>query len=171
MLFSMLCVVCLWFLHETVLFIAELCFSNCTSHRVHPAAWALHFTTLHHATQYHTTLRCTNVRRAGPHHIALTSESTLQHNTPGLFAGFAVFGTAGFIAHKLDVDVKDLDLSGAGLAFEVYPTALSRLNGAHVFSVLFFLMMVLLAIDSQVPTARTCMCVGANSSVEFVCDS
>lgn len=83
-----------------------------------------------------------------------------------------MFGTAGYIAHKSGVKVKDLDLSGPGLAFkvglleiekpcadwsriQVYPTALAEMSGSNVFSVLFFVMLVLLAIDSQFALTET----------------
>ena len=48
----------------------------------------------------------------------------------------------------MGVEVNSLKLDGPGLAFEVYPAALAEMPGANFFAVLFFLMLLLLGIDS-----------------------
>ncbi len=63
--------------------------------------------------------------------------------------GFAVFSVLGFLAVSLDKTVADVASSGPGLAFVVFPTILSKLPFLNVvFSVLFFLMLLTLGIDS-----------------------
>ena len=47
-------------------------------------------------------------------------------------------------------------LSGPGLAFEVYPEALSRMPAPPVWSILFFVMMATLGFGSQVCFISTC---------------
>ena len=65
-------------------------------------------------------------------------------------AGLAVFATLGAVAMQTDVPVGEvLDKSkSVGLAFVAFPEALSQLPWPHVFSVLFFIALLLLGIDS-----------------------
>jgi neurotransmitter:Na+ symporter, NSS family len=65
-----------------------------------------------------------------------------------LFAGFVVFGILGYMAQTTGVAVQDVVASGPGLAFVVFPQALSLMPYAAVFSVFFFLMILSLGIDS-----------------------
>ncbi|CAF3280628.1 unnamed protein product [Rotaria socialis] len=68
----------------------------------------------------------------------------------GIFAGFAVFATAGFLAKSLGESIeKYAESSGPGLAFITYPEALSRMPGSPFFSVIFFLMLLALGLGSQ----------------------
>lgn len=64
-------------------------------------------------------------------------------------AGLAVFSTLGYMAMVQDVAVTEVVASGVILAFAVFPQALSLLPGATVFAVLFFVLLVTFAIDSQ----------------------
>ena len=63
-------------------------------------------------------------------------------------AGFAVFSTLGYMAARQGVDIRELAAEGPSLAFVVFPKALSLMPLAPVFAVLFFLMLLTLAIDS-----------------------
>jgi NSS family neurotransmitter:Na+ symporter len=64
-------------------------------------------------------------------------------------AGFAIFSTLGYLAHATDVDVSAVAGSGVGLAFVTFPTAIAKLPVAAVlFGVIFFLMLLTLAVDS-----------------------
>lgn len=62
--------------------------------------------------------------------------------------GLAVFSALGFQAAKLGVPVGEVVRSGPGLAFVAYPHIISGLPGARFFGVLFFLMLLTLAVDS-----------------------
>ena len=64
-------------------------------------------------------------------------------------AGLVVFSVLGFMATEAGVEVEDLRLQGSGLAFVAYPSALSQMYGANLFSVLFFVMVICLGVDSQ----------------------
>ncbi len=62
--------------------------------------------------------------------------------------GIAVFSALGFQAARLGVPVSEVVKSGPGLAFVAYPHIITSLPAAPVFGVLFFLMLLTLAIDS-----------------------
>ena len=69
----------------------------------------------------------------------------------GVFAGFAVFATIGYLATQLQEPVsKYADSSGPGLAFITYPEAISHMPASPIFAVLFFLMLLALGLGSQV---------------------
>jgi len=63
--------------------------------------------------------------------------------------GLAVFGALGYHAQILGKPITELsDIAGPGLAFVTYPAIISNLPMAPLFGVLFFLMLLTLAIDS-----------------------
>ncbi|NXN76689.1 SC6A7 protein, partial [Himantopus himantopus] len=64
------------------------------------------------------------------------------------FAGFAIFSVLGHMAWKKQVPVGSVAASGPGLAFVAYPEALSLLPGSPFWSVLFFLMLFTLGVDT-----------------------
>ncbi|XP_058798606.1 sodium- and chloride-dependent glycine transporter 1-like isoform X3 [Phymastichus coffea] len=71
------------------------------------------------------------------------------------FAGLVIFSVIGFLAHELDVPVAQVVDQGAGLAFIVYPEVVSRLPVAPLWSVLFFVMLLTLGLDSQFALMET----------------
>ena len=56
---------------------------------------------------------------------------------------------SGHMAYKNCMKVEDVVESGPGLAFIAYPEAIGLLPVPQLFSLLFFIMLVLLGIDSQ----------------------
>ena len=70
-------------------------------------------------------------------------------------AGLVVFSVLGFMAKQADLTVEDLRLQGSGLAFVAYPSALAQMPAAQLFSVLFFLMIICLGVDSQFAMVET----------------
>lgn len=64
-------------------------------------------------------------------------------------SGIAVFGTLGYMASVKGVAIADVALGGPSLPFVVFPEALSLLPTFNIiFALLFFVMFMLLAIDS-----------------------
>ncbi|KAK3799770.1 hypothetical protein RRG08_025385 [Elysia crispata] len=77
-----------------------------------------------------------------------------------IIAGFVVFTTFGGMAKKIGSTVEDVAKGGYGLAFIVYPEALTNLPPAQLWSVLFFFMLFTLGLDSEfglMETVLTCL--------------
>ncbi|CAG06374.1 unnamed protein product, partial [Tetraodon nigroviridis] len=66
-----------------------------------------------------------------------------------LAAGFAVFSVLGFMAHEQGVPISDVAESGPGLAFIAYPQAIAMMPLPQLWSVCFFIMIILLGLDTQ----------------------
>lgn len=64
------------------------------------------------------------------------------------FAGFAVFSVLGYLAQSQGVPIGNVVRGGPGLAFVIYPTAMSLMPLAPVVSVMFFVTLLTLGIDS-----------------------
>lgn len=69
-----------------------------------------------------------------------------------LLAGFVVFSTLGYLSFQSGVPIDEMNYQGVMLAFVTYPQALSVFPGGQIvgviFSLLFFIMLFALAIDS-----------------------
>ena len=73
---------------------------------------------------------------------------TLSNCTTSFIGGFAVFGALGYYAKLQGVAVESVLKGGPGLAFVTYPTIINNLPFARFFGIIFFLMLLTLAIDS-----------------------
>lgn len=73
---------------------------------------------------------------------------TLSNCTTSFIGGFAVFGALGYYAQLQGVAVESVLKGGPGLAFVTYPTIINNLPFSKFFGIIFFLMLLTLAIDS-----------------------
>ncbi|XP_077421942.1 sodium- and chloride-dependent GABA transporter 2-like isoform X2 [Vanacampus margaritifer] len=73
----------------------------------------------------------------------------LLNSCTSVVAGFAVFSVLGFMAHKQGVPIAEVAESGPGLAFIAYPQAIAMMPLPQVWSICFFIMIILLGLDTQ----------------------
>lgn len=65
-------------------------------------------------------------------------------------AGFVTFSILGFMSKKLNRDIETVVADGPGLVFIVYPEVIGTMYGSVFFSILFFVMLITLGLDSTV---------------------
>ncbi|KAL3992056.1 prostaglandin-endoperoxide synthase 1 [Sarotherodon galilaeus] len=73
----------------------------------------------------------------------------LLNSGTSVVAGFAVFSVLGFMAHEQGVPIAEVAESGPGLAFIAYPQAVAMMPLPQLWSICFFVMLILLGLDTQ----------------------
>lgn len=63
-------------------------------------------------------------------------------------AGFVIFSVLGYMAHVQEKSIDQVGLEGPGLVFVVYPEAIAMMSGSVFWSIIFFLMLITLGLDS-----------------------
>ncbi|VDM24573.1 unnamed protein product [Toxocara canis] len=95
--------------------------------------------------------------------IALGSHNKFNHNcfrdafvmcfingSTSILAGFVVFSILGYMSVVANKSIADIVKPGVGLAFQAYPEVASKLPLKQLWAFLFFLMITILGLDSQV---------------------
>ncbi len=80
---------------------------------------------------------------------------TLSNAATGIFAGFVVFAFIGNLAYVTQQEVQNVVSSGSGLAFIIFPFAVTKLPFPPIWAFIFFLMMLTLGLDSIFATLET----------------
>lgn len=73
----------------------------------------------------------------------------LLNSITSFLAGFAIFSVLGFMAEEQGVDIASVAQSGPGLAFIAYPRAVAMMPVPQLWAVCFFLMIIMLGLDTQ----------------------
>ncbi|KAM6945317.1 sodium- and chloride-dependent GABA transporter 2-like [Aplochiton taeniatus] len=73
----------------------------------------------------------------------------LLNSGTSFVAGFAIFSVLGFMAQEQGVDISIVAQSGPGLAFIAYPRAVAMMPLPQLWAVCFFLMIIMLGLDTQ----------------------
>ncbi|GJQ70886.1 hypothetical protein Trydic_g803 [Trypoxylus dichotomus] len=63
-------------------------------------------------------------------------------------AGFVIFSVLGYMAKEQNKSIEEVGLGGPGLVFIVYPEAIATMTGSVFWSIIFFLMLITLGLDS-----------------------
>ncbi|XP_077573326.1 sodium- and chloride-dependent GABA transporter 2-like [Stigmatopora nigra] len=73
----------------------------------------------------------------------------LLNSGTSFLAGFAIFSVLGFMAQEQNVDIATVAQSGPGLAFIAFPRAVAMMPLPQLWAVCFFLMIIMLGLDTQ----------------------
>ncbi|CAL8308363.1 unnamed protein product [Merluccius merluccius] len=73
----------------------------------------------------------------------------LLNSSTSFVAGFAIFSVLGFMAQEQGVDISEVAQSGPGLAFIAFPRAVAMMPLPHLWAACFFLMLLMLGLDTQ----------------------
>lgn len=107
------------------------------------------------STSYGGLITLASYNKFHQHTLRDTFIITISNALTAIFAGFVVFSYIGYLAQVTNQEVKDVVSSGSGLSFIVFPFAVTKLAGAPFWSVMFFVMMLTLGLDSQFATLET----------------
>ncbi|KAM7422698.1 hypothetical protein PAMA_010647 [Pampus argenteus] len=73
----------------------------------------------------------------------------LLNSGTSFVAGFAIFSALGFMAYEQKTHISKVAESGPGLAFIAYPRAVAMMPLPQLWSIFFFIMIILLGLDSE----------------------
>lgn len=72
-----------------------------------------------------------------------------------LFAGFVVFSHIGYLARQLQTSITGVAQNGVTLAFVIYPEVFARMQGSVFWSLIFFLTLIAIGLDSLFGLTQT----------------
>lgn len=98
--------------------------------------------------------------------IKLSLILTCINSSTSIFAGFTVFSILGYLSYINNIPISDVVSSGPTLAYVVFPIAIAEMPLAWVFAISFFIMMLLLGIDSLFASVEAI--IGAVQDSDFI---
>ncbi|CAH0394317.1 unnamed protein product [Bemisia tabaci] len=75
--------------------------------------------------------------------------TSLINSCTSFVSGFVIFSVLGYMAHTSGQPIQKVAREGPGLVFIVYPAAIATMPGSIFFSLLFFMMLLTLGLDSS----------------------
>ncbi|XP_036359291.1 uncharacterized protein LOC115211848 isoform X2 [Octopus sinensis] len=85
-----------------------------------------------------------------------------------LLAGFSVFAVMGVLGKELNTTVENVVESDVGLAFTAYPAALTYLPAAPLWAILFFLMLVMMGLSTEITVVETVVTAIIDEKIEVL---
>jgi len=73
----------------------------------------------------------------------------LVNSGTSILSSLVLFSFLGHISFEMGLKVEDVPLEGITLAFVAYPSLLTQLPGSNLWAILFFLMLVIIGVDSM----------------------
>lgn len=107
------------------------------------------------STSYGGLITLASYNRFNQNTLRDTFVITLSNALTAIFSGFVVFAYIGNLAYVTQQKVKDVVSSGSGLAFIIFPFAVTKLPFPPIWAFIFFLMMLTLGLDSEFATLET----------------
>ncbi|RNA14740.1 sodium- and chloride-dependent glycine transporter 1-like [Brachionus plicatilis] len=80
---------------------------------------------------------------------------TVSNCITSIFAGFVVFAFIGYLSFKTGREINDVIQAGQGLAYVVYPFAVTTIKGSVFWAFLFFFMMLVLGLDTMMTSVES----------------
>ncbi|XP_060775549.1 sodium- and chloride-dependent GABA transporter 2-like isoform X5 [Neoarius graeffei] len=91
----------------------------------------------------------------------------LLNSGTSFVAGFAIFSVLGFMANEQGTDISTVAESGPGLAFIAYPRAVAMMPVPQLWAICFFVMIILLGLDSQFVALEALMTAAVDTYPSF----
>ncbi|KAI3381421.1 hypothetical protein SNEBB_000866 [Seison nebaliae] len=80
---------------------------------------------------------------------------TLSNSATSIFAGLVMFSYLGNLSYTSNIDIRYVAKSGPGLAFVVYPFAVTTIKPPPLWAAVFFIMLITLGLDSSFASLET----------------